>query len=274
MAMDLTLGFHTGDDTGHPASAALAGDALAALARRVMSRLATDSHRQPPLRAPVISGRSLAAFCDTLTTPSPTAALRFMAARRAEGMARQDLYLGYIVAAARKLGEGWDDGALGLVDVTLGINTLHAVMRALRSEGGPDTGRPDSRRCALFATVPNELHCIGVIVAAHVFRENGWDIDLQIGATHAGLVGQVARCRPAIIGLSLSTDARVPDLVRLVADLRRAAPEAVIGVAPGACLDAEGIGRQADADLVFRDVQSASAELDRLIRLRDRRLAV
>ena len=119
----------------------------------------------------------------------------------------------------------------------------------------------------MFATVPGETHGIGVTVAADLFREAGWDIDLQMGKSLDGLTRRAEATQPGIVGLSLSTDRRLPDLVRLVVALRVSLPHAIIGVAPGAELDDASITDLVDIDLLFHDARHACADLDRLIRL-------
>ena len=55
----------------------------------------------------------------------------------------------------------------------------------------------------------------------------------------------------------------------LVVAMRLVVPEAIIGVAPSATVDAKRLRTLADIDLIFTDAPSAYRELDRLIRLRD-----
>ncbi len=240
--------------------AALAGDIL----RHVSTQAAPHAERPVPEVAEV----SLSAFCDLLVQPEPTAALRFIEARRAEGMSQQDIYLGLLGAAARRLGKDWEEDRLSFLEVTVGVGHLYALMRVLRSEWSSARALIDGRRRALFATVPNEDHGLGITIAADMFRVAGWDIDLQTGQTHEGLIDYVRSTQPPIIGLSLSSERRLADLVRLVVALRIESPLAIIGVAPAATLDADAVADLVDIDLVFHDADSARADLDRLIRLR------
>ena len=57
-------------------------------------------------------------------------------------------------------------------------------------------------------------------------------------------------------------------LVRLVVATRLVVPDAIVGVAPGASVDAKRLNDLVDIDLVFTDAPSAYRELDRLMRLR------
>lgn len=239
----------------------LAGDIIRHLARTVTKAL--------PAEDVSVSQGDVADFCDALLADDATAALGFIAARRAEGLTRHGVYLGYIGAAARMLGQRWDEDRLSFAEVTLGTGRLYALMRALRAEGSAARPAYDARRCALFATVPGEDHGIGITIAADLFRDAGWEIDLQVGRDHDWLVERVERMAPEIIGLSLSTAQGLDALVRLVVALRIVVPHAIIGVAPGSALDRKKVASLVDIDLVFDDAPSARAELERLIRLRD-----
>lgn len=248
---------------------ALPSEVVEALAGDVLRRLATGTERGRSGQIPLISDENIATFCTALVASSPEPALRFIEARRKEGLTRMGIYLGYVCTAARRLGESWERDELSFVDVTTGTGHLYALMRALRAEQPVQTGAFDARRYALFATVPGEKHGIGITVAADVFRERGWEIDLQIGSDHASLVAQVERTDPRIIGLSLSTEARLDSLARLVVALRLVVPQAVIGVACGDGLDGQKVRDLVDIDLIFDGAVAACADLERLIEMHD-----
>jgi methanogenic corrinoid protein MtbC1 len=246
----------------------LAPEAVEAVVSEIVRRLAQSPTAVADVLVPPISHQNIAAFCDALILPDPDTALRFIEERRADGMTRQGVYLGYIPGAARCLGERWDRDELSFLQVTCGTGHLYALMRALRAELPLDARRFDNRRVALFATVPGEDHGIGITVAAEIFRDAGWEIDLETGTEHDELVAHVEQTLPRIIGLSLSSERRLDALVRLVVAIRLILPEAIIGVAPSTSVDAHRLHELVDIDLVFADAQSAFRELDRLVRLR------
>ncbi len=243
-------------------------DAVAALSNDIVRRLARARPNGFTFDVAEISAVEIAAFCDALVQPEPEAALQFIEARRQEGLTRNGVYLGYIGAAARHLGELWDDNRLNFLQVTYGTGHLYALMRSLRAERVAARPAFDGRRCAMFATVPGEDHGIGITVAADVFREVGWDIDLRTDTDHDDLLAHVERTQPHVIGLSLSTEGRIDGLVRLVVAMRIVMPLAIIGVALGGCLNSKKVRDMVDIDLVFEDARSACVELDRLIWLR------
>lgn len=246
----------------------LAPEAVEALAGDIVRRLAQSAARVPDFDIPPLSDEEMAAFCDTLIQPDPGEALRFIQDRRLEGMTRPGVYLGYISGGARCLGERWERDELSFLQVTCGTGHLYALMRALRSEIPVARRKFDSLRVALFATVPGEDHGIGITVAADLFRQEGWEIDLETGTDHEGLIAHIEHTQPHIIGLSLSTEQRLDALVRLVVAIRLVLPDAIIGVASSTSVDAKRLRALVDIDLVFSDASSAFRELDRLIRLR------
>ncbi len=243
-------------------------DAIEALAGDIAKRLASANFLGPAFDIPVISEEDIHGFCDALIQSDPEASLRFIENRRAEGLSRQGVYLGYITAAARCLGEGWDEDRLSFLQVTYGTGHLYALMRALRAESHTAQKHAlNNRRCALFATVPGEDHGIGITVAADMFREVGWEIDLQTDNSHEELIAHVEHTQPHVIGLSLSTERRLEALVRLVVGIRIIMPHAIIGVAPASEVDPKQLTDLVDIDLVFEDAASACRALERSIRL-------
>ena len=243
-------------------------DTVEALASDIAKRLASANFLGPAFDIPVISEEDVHGFCDALIQSDPEASLRFIENRRAEGLSRQGVYLGYITAAARFLGEGWDEDRLSFLQVTYGTGHLYALMRALRAESHSARKHAlDNRRYALFATVPGEDHGIGITVAADMFREVGWEIDLQTDTSHEELIAHVGHTQPNVIGLSLSTEQRLEALARLVVGMRIIMPYAIIGVAPASEVDPKQLTNLVDIDLVFEDAPSACRALERLVRL-------
>lgn len=246
-------------------------DAIEGLAREIVDRLSTAaiaSHR-PSLNE--IDPDDLSAFCEALLEPTSDAALAFITERREQGLARQDVYLGYVNGAAKWLGEQWDEDRLTSLQVTIATGHLYALLRSMRSDRPLGVHVVDNQRTALFATVPGEDHGLGITVAADLFRDAGWDIDLQVGRDHDTLIHGIEKRRPFAIGLSLSTHHRIESLVRLVVAIRLTVPHAIIGVAPPDDFDEETLRRLVDIDLVFQDAASACTDLERAVRLRTRR---
>lgn len=247
---------------------ALSVDMIQNLARDIVRRVSNMQHVPKAVTVDPVSEESVASFCHLLVRPSSAAALEFLEARVAEGVDHQVILHVYLAEAARVLGEQWETDKISFVDVIHGTGHLYAILRAVQARAGVGRSEGVQGRRALFAAVPDETHTFGVRLAAETFREAGWSIELKVGVDHEALVDHVQRTMPDIIGLSLSTEARLPNLVRLVVALRLVRPEAIIGVAPALNMDDAAIQAVTDIDIIFRDARQAVRDLEWMLQLR------
>lgn len=248
----------------------LTPDAVEGLAREVLARLAAH-HRDAAAPRAAADGAPdpvlVAAFCDALLLPDRTAPLRFVNEVLAQIVSDRDGFLNHVAAASRMLGARWDADTVTFVEVASSVGKLYTLVRAARSAAAGQTRSTDPRKTALFAPVPGERHTLGVTIAAELFREAGWDIDLQVEGTHDTLVARAERLRPAVIGLSVSASSGLDGLARLVAALRLAVPGALVAVAASGGMDADALRRMIDLDLVVTDARQARRELAHLLGL-------
>ena len=244
------------------------GPAIEAIARDIVGRLAKASAASAQFEAAEISAADLKAFCAALTEPSSESAMSFIAERRKKGLTRHDVYLGYITNAARWLGEQWDEDRLSSFEVAQATGHLYALLRSIRVGSPPVRPGGGAQRTALFATVPGEDHGLGITMAADLFREAGWEIDLEVGLDHAQLTACIEERQPLAIGFSLSTAGRIEALVRLVIATRLCVPHAILGVAPPADMPEDDLRALVDVDLVFRDAASACTDMERWVEAR------
>lgn len=233
------------------------------LAAEVVQRLVAMRKNAEPAIEHDADAQQLSDFCAVLLDSAPERALEFVAKLQAQGVSRQHLRFGLIAGVARLLGEQWDRDEVSFVDVTVATGHLYAVMRAVSSDLGPNRAPIRPERRALFASVPDETHTLGVTLAADAFRDAGWVIDLKLAESHESLVRHADLGKPLVIGLSLSTKARLPELIRLVLALRIVTPSAIVGVAPALDMSDDDILQLVDADIIFRHAGRALADLER-----------
>lgn len=243
----------------------LPADTVAKLAKTIVSQLAEKAKKDLRSQEHAISEDSLESFCTCLLDPSPDAAVSFIKERLAEGVGRQKIYLEYIGAAAERLGKGWDEDRLSFVDVAIGTGHLYALMRAIRLKQVQSHAGFVLDKSAVFAAVPGEVHGVGISMAANIFRDADWDIDLQLGTEHDALIAHIGMVQPKIIGLSLSSQRSFEALIRLVIAIRIVAPEAVLGVAAGGELERDKVRGLVDIDLLFEDANTALDDMNALI---------
>jgi methanogenic corrinoid protein MtbC1 len=120
---------------------------------------------------------------------------------------------------ARLVGERWADDTLSFVDVGLVIARLMHLRHALAA-AVPLRPQAPRRGRALFATLPNQAHTLGLILAADAFRQEGWQVDLMLGARPDAILAQTRQLRPQVIGLTAGRQERLRDIVALALRLK------------------------------------------------------
>ena len=237
-------------------------EALHILAREVLHRVARRAATAARTeRAP--SAAELEAFCDDLTRlDGDGASARTISRAQREGATLDCVYLGWLAPAAKRIGERWEADETSLVSTNIAAGRIYAILRGLRRAFPPPEA--DGRRHALFASTPGETHTMGVTMAADMFRQRGWSIDLALGRTHDELVESLRESDHAIIGLSASRADMTPQLARIVLALHICKPWAKILVCGRiAELDPE-IASVVGADGAAADAHSAIAQMERM----------
>lgn len=197
-------------------------DAVVSLAREVLVRLAnmTSNPATPP--------GTIRALADALISADPQAAAKLIEQYHLEGTDVKKLYLDYLAPAAQRLGQYWEHDEITFTDVAIGTGRIYAIMRNL-ARRFPPIELPQ-QKSAIFASVPDESHTLGVTMAADLFRKEGWTIDLEIGAPHDALIDRITRSGHLLIGLSGAGLHSLSALTRLVLALRISLPHALIFV--------------------------------------------
>lgn len=246
----------------------LAPNAVSTLARDVIERLANDRLRggsgQADATPPDANGvrpELLDHFCDALLSSDAEAPLRVMNERLLPATSTSAELYAYIAAAAENLGERWDAGAISFVQVTIGVGKLYSLVRAIGLGRADDPMGMDPRKFAMFASVPGDQHTLGVTVAAEIFRDSGWEIDLLIARSHEALVERVQRTGPSVVGLSMNSAEVLDALARLVVALRLEAPACLVAVAVAPGIDRQKVQDLVDLDLMIEDAHSAQEAL-------------
>ncbi len=236
-------------------------DAIFSLAREVLRRVVA---RGDTLHIPTEQSLPLQIdkLARALISDDGHAGADMIRQTRAEGTSLEDLYLVYLVQAARTLGVWWEEDRISLVDVTVGTGRIYAIMRGL-SPLFP-LPPPNGKKSAVFTAVPGETHTLGVKMATDLFRKNGWDIDLRIGATAAELAQHIQDNRPRIVGLSAGGEHAVEDLARLIIAIRISSPATAILVSGQIVQEAGDVVKLMGADAVVSDYEQVEAEMDRL----------
>lgn len=234
-------------------------DAVSHVAQEVVRRLAFRLPRygagtEGPTRADIIR------FCSTLTAADDDPAERFIRNLRRAGSSAHTIYLSYIAAAARHLGEQWEEDEISFAEVTMASGRLFRIIRGLRYVLDRDGPQPADSRRILLAVLPGDSHTLASEMAADLFRRDGWDVDLAVGEDHDSIVGRADTTRFAAVVIVANAIRDIATLTRLVIGLRIAAPVAPLVVA-GKILDAPDVAALCGADAAIASLDSAAARL-------------
>lgn len=239
----------------------LPDDAVSVLAREVIGRLA---ERGPTDQTSDYESAKaeLEALCNALISEDHYAGARMIEQIRADGVSVETVYLGYLAGAARMLGEWWNTDRVSFVDVTIATSRMYAIMRSLRHLFKPAI---DSlTKTAIFASVPDETHTLGVRMAADVFRKDGWNIETKLGFTHNELVTDIDKSECNVIGLSAAGQHSIDKLARLVVSLRIVKPAALVLVSGNIADEASDALELMEVDAVATDIPGALDEMNQM----------
>jgi MerR family transcriptional regulator, light-induced transcriptional regulator len=244
------------DGYGLPSSGDRHDTAVQRLADQVVLRLADRLHPEPGhLRDLVTLNAFVAALLDGDDTLSLTMARAVM-----DGQAsRKTVYFGTLAPAALRLGDMWERDEISFLQLSMASGRIFSILRTLRRELAGRASPLRGGALALFGSVPGEEHTLGVTMAADLFREAGWQVDLRAGVTHDILIAAAESSPYAVIGLSAGHPSSVPALTRLVGALRQAAPLARILLAGHVVDMMPGLGRISGVDLATTDFDTMLA---------------
>ena len=226
---------------------------IKALATEVVSRLARRT-TTGSLEFPISAERT-EDFCTALVSDDPEAGLHIIQEALHDGASIEEIYLGHLARAARRLGEWWDEDTVPFAMVTIGAVRILGIMRSIRHLF--EESASNSELHALFASVPGETHILGVSMAADLFKANGWHIELATGFSHDQIIEEFERSNSPIVGLSASSTKSIEALAKLVVALHMSNPAAFVMVSGQIVNLRPDIADLIDADFAAADVDSA-----------------
>ncbi len=199
----------------------LPDDLVANLAREVIRRVVSKAGDIEDVTSKPAS-ETLEDLAYALISKDELAGAKLILELRAEGKAAEAIYLAHLAAAARLLGDWWEEDRIDFTKVTLATGRIFAIMRGMKHLFEPAS--IVSTKNALFASVPGEDHTLGVRMAADLFRKDGWDIVLKVGLDHDALVEEIEQSGIGIIGLSISGVHSIEALSKLVVAIHISCP--------------------------------------------------
>jgi methanogenic corrinoid protein MtbC1 len=168
--------------------------------------------------------------------------------------------------AARVVGENWCSDECDFLKVTIAVSRMQRLFRRMASEC-PPASLPDLSRCALLTPAPGEQHTFGLSVVDDAFRRAGWEVDCCGCDEETEMFRLVALNHYQIIGVSISVERFLPDLLELSRKLRtRSRNRAIVLIAGGSMVMQNPQGAiEAGFDLLAVDSVSAVSLADMVV---------
>jgi methanogenic corrinoid protein MtbC1 len=162
--------------------------------------------------------------------------------------------------AARIVGENWCTDDCDFLKVTLAVSRMQRLFRRMASES-PPAAMPDLSRCALLTPAPGEQHTFGLAIVDDAFRRAGWEVDSCLCDEGAEMFRLVAANHYQMVGVSISVERLLPDLLEVSQKLRdRSRNKSIVLIAGGSMVMQNPQGAiDAGFDLLGVDAASAVA---------------
>jgi len=162
-----------------------------------------------------------------------TVALAYVESIREVGTPLSAIYLNLLAPAACRLGELWREDRCTFVEVTLGLCSLHQVLRSLSPQFVAEASAAGRGRRILLVPAPGEQHTFGLMMVVEFFRRSGWDVRYEAAECMDDLVRLVRGEWFSVIGLSLGCESRIESVAPAIRSLRRASCNRGLGVMVG-----------------------------------------
>jgi excisionase family DNA binding protein len=217
--------------------------------------------RRPPVPAGGATPVSPASLVNRLLQGDEGGCWQLLQTAVENGRSPQELLTGLLAPAMKRIGDGWEDGALTVVDE----HRASAVALRLLARVGPLCLRPGRPRGeVLLACVPGEQHSLPPAIVAAIVRGAGYQVvelgaDTPLEALHEAVLGR----NLLAAGLSVASHDRSPACRLAVQVVRSAAPATPLLVGGPAVTTAQQ-AQDLGADRWAADAQGVVAALEEL----------
>ncbi len=233
------------------------------------SRLGGAAHDASDTGEPFgqISAGHIEEFTQIILNLEEPMAAAYVDSLRKEGVDLEQICTQLLAPAARRLGYLWEEDLCDFTDVTIGLCTLHHLLRELAGNSSEQAGNYLGR--ALLAPLPGEQHTFGLLMVEEFLRRAGWDVWQGPSASSKELIGVVSSDRFEVVGLSVACETQLDDLARLIRELRTASRNQAVGIMVGGRVFAEkpGLAASVGADATAADGAQAALQARKLISL-------
>lgn len=204
-------------------------EAEPATARRSMSKAAPSrAHRTRAAkvsgtqRAPglAFSPKQISAFTDHLLDLSENSISQEFEGFLSKGYPVGTLFSALLGGAAQELGVRWESDALSFAEVTLGMSTMHGLLRRFSGALAGEVPAVTGNRVVFVTPIPGEAHIFAGSLLSEYFRAAGWRVHSGIQANLKTLVATVKQNHVDVVAITVSDDDKVKDCLKLIHQMR------------------------------------------------------
>jgi methylmalonyl-CoA mutase cobalamin-binding subunit len=162
------------------------------------------------------------ALARLLLQDKPIALRAFVDRALGDGISVGDFIANHAAPAARLLGALWHADRCSFTDVSIATSRLQSLVETLvaqdlsrRSPTAPTLGT------FLLLSDPWEQHRLGIVALRHALEQAGWRVHTASPGDRSAVAATLAQATPAVIGVSIGSEAQLPAALRIIADVRR-----------------------------------------------------
>ncbi|MCC5867429.1 MAG: cobalamin B12-binding domain-containing protein [Gammaproteobacteria bacterium] len=208
---------------------------------------------------PTIDAAQIESFTEMVLSSDAEATRAFCDKMVQRGVETPQLLLSLLAPTARRLGEMWESDEADFTAVTVGLCQLQQIMRELSHEYDCHTEQILADRRVLLAPVPGEQHTFGMLMVGEFFRRAGWDVNGDCALSTPELLRMVGSEWYAIVGISVAYESMLPEVTRIIDEVRRASRNRNVGVMVGGRIFTQDptLAGQVGADATAADAEGA-----------------
>ena len=195
------------------------------------------------------------------------AAAGFVDGLLAKGLSVEAVFLDWLAPAARQLGEQWETDETDFANVTIGVTRLQRIMRQLGDDFCSERPHMEGGESMLLTVVPGEQHSFGLSMVAEFFRRSGWNLCTGPFESHRELTSLVHNHWFDVVGFSVSSNRRLDELKRDIAEIRKSSRNRQVGILLGGpmMIDHPELVAALGADMMSIDATTAPQSARSLI---------
>jgi MerR family transcriptional regulator, light-induced transcriptional regulator len=150
-----------------------------------------------------------------------------------EGIRFEDLCDDLLTAAARRLGECWLEDSKSFAEVSAMTTALQGDLPWLCEAFGAASSLPVHDRSILVFACPGDRHVLGAAMLTALFEQAGWQPVRLASPTLHSVIACLAHERIDMVAISIANTALLPDLKKVIAELRKVSANPAVKIMVG-----------------------------------------